>query len=152
MNDLKATLASPVSGAQSAQDRSGVRQGVIDDSPTTACATTFWVDIEDAGLRFPCRADQTVLAAMERLGRRGIPVGCRGGGCGVCKVHVLDGTYLAQKMSHSVINSEAQAAGVVLACRARPTSDLSLSVVGPMARQLHRACVPVVDAFAPSIL
>ena len=43
-----------------------------------------------------CDEEQNVLAAMERLGRKGIPVGCRGGGCGVCRVqvtygHALDG-------------------------------------------------------------
>lgn len=109
-------------------------------------AARFWIDLHDTGDRYACRSDQTVLAAMESLGRRGIPVGCRGGGCGICKVRVTRGHYLAQKMSQGVLNAQEQAAGVVLACRVRPTSDLVLEVVGPMVKALRAAPPTVVNA------
>lgn len=106
----------------------------------------FWIDLHDTGDRYACRSDQTVLAAMESLGRRGIPVGCRGGGCGICKVRVTRGDYLAQKMSQGVLNAQEQAAGVVLACRVRPTSDLALEVVGHMVKALRAASPTAVNA------
>ncbi len=39
---------------------------------------TFNVLITDTGERYRCRSDQTVLAGMENLGRKGIPVGFAG--------------------------------------------------------------------------
>ena len=35
------------------------------------------------GLRFNCASDNSLLKAMELAGKRCIPVGCRGGGCGL---------------------------------------------------------------------
>ena len=44
-----------------------------------------------SGQSFDCEAAQSVLKAMEQNGMRCVPVGCRGGGCGFCKVKVLEG-------------------------------------------------------------
>ena len=51
----------------------------------------YQIVIEDTGEQYPCDERESVLEGMARLGRRGIPVGCRGGGCGVCKVRILSG-------------------------------------------------------------
>ena len=40
------------------------------------------VSIEDNGVSYTCAPTESLLEGMQRLGRRGIPVGCRGGGCG----------------------------------------------------------------------
>jgi ferredoxin len=61
---------------------------------------------------------------MHALGRRDIPVGCRGGGCGVCKIEVVSGTYVIGKMSRVHVSLEDEARGIVLACQVRPRSDL----------------------------
>lgn len=74
---------------------------------------------------------------MEVLGRRGIPVGCRGGGCGVCKVQVVEGAYHTRKMSRACLSEEEEADGVVLACKLFPESDLALQVVGKMVKALQ---------------
>ncbi|THF61863.1 2Fe-2S iron-sulfur cluster binding domain-containing protein [Pseudothauera nasutitermitis] len=100
----------------------------------------FWVCIDGCEQRVVCADDQNVLRAMELLGRRGIPVGCRGGGCGVCKVQVLRGRYRTSRMSRSCVSAEEEAAGVVLACKLFPASDLALRVVGKMGRALERGC------------
>lgn len=94
----------------------------------------FSVLIEDSGERFPCGGEQNLLRAMEVLGRRGIPVGCRGGGCGVCKVQVTGGAYRTRKMSRACLSEAEEASGVVLACKLFPDSDLSLQVVGKMGK------------------
>ena len=86
----------------------------------------------DTGERYRCRSDQTVLAGMETLGRRGIPVGCRQGGCGVCKVEVLSGQFTARPMSQDHVSHEDAQAGRVLACRIYPGSDLNIRVLGKM--------------------
>lgn len=92
------------------------------------------IAIENSGETYACREDTNLLAAMEQLCRKGIPVGCRNGGCGVCKVQVLDGRCERRKMSRAVISADEEASGLVLACRASPRSAMRLRVVGKMVR------------------
>ncbi|MES9853877.1 MAG: 2Fe-2S iron-sulfur cluster binding domain-containing protein [Candidatus Thiodiazotropha sp. L084R] len=98
--------------------------------------------IENSTETYPCSEGQTLLQGMEHLGRRGIPAGCRGGGCGVCRIQVTSGTFLKRKMSRSVISEADESNQIVLACRCTPTSDLSISMVGKMEKSL-RADLPV---------
>ena len=107
----------------------------------------FNVLIEETGEIFRCSPNETLLVGMERLGKKGIPVGCRGGGCGVCKVEITSGTYLKRVMSRDYVSVEDEAAGRVLACRVRPTSDITLKVLGKMAKNVCRT-QPVVSAVA----
>lgn len=90
------------------------------------------ISVLDTGETYHCVEGETVLAGMERLGRRGIPVGCRGGGCGVCKIRVVSGDYCGRKMSRSCISEEEEGAGYVLACRIVPQVDLQVEIVGGM--------------------
>ena len=92
--------------------------------------------IQNTGERFACSDERTLLQAMEALGRKGIPVGCRNGGCGVCKVQVKKGQYAKRKMSRGVVSAEEEASGCVLACKIFPQSDLEVEVVGKMARAI----------------
>ena len=96
------------------------------------------VRIEDTGEIYRCDERQTVLVGMEALGRKGIPVGCRNGGCGVCKVEVTAGSYESRVMSREHVSAEDEACGRVLSCRIRPCSDLSLKVIGRMQRSVCR--------------
>jgi ferredoxin len=97
-------------------------------------ASAFQVTIANTDETFACSADVNLLAAMEQLRRKGIPVGCRNGGCGVCKVHVTQGRYLKKKMSRAVISAEEEALGYVLACKTHPQSPMTVNVVGKMVR------------------
>ena len=101
-------------------------------------ALCFSVAIGNTQERYACRTDQTLLGGMEQLGRKGIPVGCRGGGCGVCKVRIESGRTRCERMSRSHISADEEAAGYVLACRAYPQSDLQLHAVARMARCIER--------------
>lgn len=98
----------------------------------------YQVVIEDTGETYSCDERESILTGMARLGRRGIPVGCRGGGCGVCKVQVVTGTFEAGIMSRAHVTEEEQAAGAVLACRITPHSDLAVQVVGKMKKSVCR--------------
>ena len=96
----------------------------------------YTVIIEETGESFRCSPQESLLVGMERLGKKGIPVGCRNGGCGVCKVQVNKGQYAKRKMSRGVVSAEEEASGCVLACKIFPQSDLELEVVGKMARAI----------------
>lgn len=101
-------------------------------------ATYYNVLIEETGETFRCSSEQTILTGMERLGKKGVPVGCRGGGCGVCKVEIVAGTFEKRVMSRAFVSAEDEAAGRVLACRVRPSSDITLRVMGKMAKNVCR--------------
>ncbi len=105
----------------------------------------FNVEIEETGESFRCSPQESLLAGMERLGRKGIPVGCRGGGCGVCKIEIIAGTYVKRVMSRDYVSLEDEMAGRVLACRVRPGSDIRLRVLGKMSKNLCRPQQPGVN-------
>lgn len=86
-------------------------------------------------------AGERVLVALERaqgfgklkdLPRR-LPVGCRRGGCGICRVRVTSGEYRRDPMSRDHVSAEEEATGLVLACCIYPLSDLSLRLETPVA-------------------
>ena len=86
----------------------------------------FRITVEDGDAPFACPAHERVLLAMERQGLRCLPVGCRGGGCGVCRVHVTSGRYRTGRMSRAHVSTGDEAARFALACQLIPKSDLSL--------------------------
>ncbi|MFD1691906.1 2Fe-2S iron-sulfur cluster-binding protein [Azotobacter chroococcum] len=49
-----------------------------------------------------------------------IPVGCRGGGCGVCKVRVVSGRFDFGAMSCRHVSADERGRGLALACRLFP--------------------------------
>lgn len=101
----------------------------------------FSVTVEDTSERYDCAPDESVLAGMVRLGRRGIPAGCCGGGCGVCKVEIIAGEFEMRAMSRDHVSADDQERGRVLACRIYPRSDLSLRVLGKMHKTVcGRSC------------
>ncbi|MFK3978681.1 2Fe-2S iron-sulfur cluster-binding protein [Shewanella vesiculosa] len=93
--------------------------------------------IENTYESFMCRAGESVLEGMARLGRKGIPIGCCGGGCGVCKVEITRGDYQVKAMSKSHISEQDLQKNRVLACRTFPLCDINLKVVGKCQRQFE---------------
>lgn len=87
----------------------------------------FKVSIPDMGKTFHCRSDEYLYYALRKahiLTRRG----CAGGGCGICKVYIQSGQVVCDKMSSEHVKSADAARGMVLACRAKPISDLVLRI------------------------
>ncbi|MCP5199632.1 MAG: 2Fe-2S iron-sulfur cluster binding domain-containing protein [Gammaproteobacteria bacterium] len=98
----------------------------------------FTITVADTGERFPCAEGQNVLAAMVRLGRRDIPVGCRGGGCGICRVQVLGAArYRTLKMSRAQVSAADEARGIALACKLLPEADLTVKALGLLECRLN---------------
>ena len=90
------------------------------------------VTIIQTGETYMCAIGENLLKGMTLLGRKGIPVGCVNGGCGVCKVQVLQGQYQARPISRSHVSEDDQASHQVLACCIVPQTDLQLRVIGRM--------------------
>ncbi|UCV07066.1 2Fe-2S iron-sulfur cluster-binding protein [Dechloromonas denitrificans] len=108
----------------------------------------FNVVIEETGESFRCSPQESLLVGMERLGKKGIPVGCRGGGCGVCKIEITAGTFQTRVMSREYVSHEDEAAGRLLACRVMPASDIRLRVLGKMSKNVCRTPQPAAAALA----
>ncbi|MOA09742.1 Ferredoxin [Geopseudomonas sagittaria] len=87
---------------------------------------SFHVTEVCSGSHFECDTEQSVLAAMEQQHHHCVPVGCRGGGCGLCLVRVVRGEFDCGRMSARHVPPEIRAQGRVLACRLYPRSDLAI--------------------------
>lgn len=92
---------------------------------------------------FQCREGESVLHALHRTGRKGIPVGCRGGGCGVCTVQVKQGNYNARAMSACHISEQDKAENTVLACCIYPAEDLEIQITGKIRRRFQKKVNPL---------
>ena len=90
----------------------------------------FQVTIENTGETFRCSEEVNVLAAMEHSCCHGIPVGCRNGGCGACKVRITEGRFATRKMNRAVVSAEEEAQGCVLACKTYPQGDIKVHAMG----------------------
>lgn len=88
------------------------------------------VTIHDTGEVFRCADDVHVLAAMELARCHGIPVGCRNGGCGACRVRIISGHFKTRKMNRAVVSAQEEAEGCVLACKTYPLGDIAVQVLG----------------------
>ena len=81
-----------------------------------------------SGAEFLCRDDESIFRAMHKSGRSIFAGGCEGGGCGICKVKILEGDYVKFKnMSRKHVTEEDEAQDIVLACCVKPLSDISLT-------------------------
>lgn len=78
--------------------------------------------------QFEVSKDQSLLAGSERCLPQAIPHGCRGGGCGRCKVRILEGDYLSMRMSKAHVSDSQAYVGYALACRVYPLTDLRIEV------------------------
>ncbi|CAB3752317.1 ferredoxin [Burkholderia sp. MSh2] len=92
--------------------------------------TEFVVTVEDDGERFSCGPDVSLLHGMEKARRESVPVGCRNGGCGICRVRILEGAYRVRKMSRAQVSEADEAERIVLACQVLPLSDIRLKKLG----------------------
>lgn len=107
----------------------------IDHDDADRPTAVYTVTIAGAHGVWACRADQTVIEAMRAAGRDDLAYGCRGGGCGACRVAVKTGHYVSLPMSAAYVSPEQQKAGLVLACRIKPRGDLIL-MPAPMRRTI----------------
>ena len=97
------------------------------------------VCVEQTQEYYQCATTESLLTGMLRLGRKGIPVGCVNGGCGVCKVRVLEGsTVRLGPLSRAHVSADEEAQGVTLACREAPLTAVRLAVLGRFEKPFSR--------------
>jgi ferredoxin len=90
---------------------------------TDPSAFSVICEINGSSHTFPCRADQTVLAAAEAAGVA-LPSSCCAGVCTTCAALITEGSV--QQSDAMGVKAELQAQGYALLCVAFPRSDLKL--------------------------
>lgn len=88
--------------------------------------------------------DETLLSGLYKAGYS-YTVGCKRGGCGICKVDVLDGDFSYNRpIAETVISADERTDGTCLSCRAVPDSDVTIQMrddearlVNPFLRQIN---------------
>lgn len=88
----------------------------------------FRILIEGVEIAFSCKEDETVFAAMLRCRERPISQGCCGGGCGICRMKIVKGSYEQIKpMSKTHIKEQDKAKNRALLCCIQPRSDMIIA-------------------------
>lgn len=101
----------------------------------TLPTSTLRITVAQTGDSFDCAAHESLLTGMLRLGRKGIPAGCVNGGCGVCKVRILEGAVRPLgPISRAHVSQSEEAQGCTLACRVAPLEPVRLEVT-PLLRK-----------------
>jgi len=85
----------------------------------------YMITLDPAGDAVVCRADETVLSAILRS-RATVAFGCRGGGCGACRMRLTAGRVDHGRCSAAVLSEDDKREGSFLSCQARPLSDLTV--------------------------
>ena len=86
------------------------------------------LNFEDDVTRFITARDGETIADAAYRERINIPLDCRDGACGTCRCHVESGGYDPGSYSEDALTAEEAAQGFALACQARPTADMVVSI------------------------
>ncbi|HXJ79686.1 MAG TPA: 2Fe-2S iron-sulfur cluster-binding protein [Candidatus Methylomirabilis sp.] len=81
------------------------------------------ITLSPVGRTVTCGLEETVLGAILRSGAR-VMYGCRGGGCGTCKMRLIAGRVDHGRCSAAVLPGDDRDCGWFLSCQARALSDL----------------------------
>ena len=97
------------------------------------------VCVAQTGESYPCATTESLLRGMLKLGRKGIPAGCVNGGCGVCKVRIVEGTVTSLgPVSRAHVSVEEERCGITLACRVAPATSVRLQVIGKLEKPFSK--------------
>ena len=86
------------------------------------------VTILPDGVRVTVGDDETLLRALSRAGLR-YRVGCRRGGCGICKVQLKLGEVRYERpVADTVLTDDERVEGICLSCRAVPLTNIVIEL------------------------
>jgi len=94
-----------------------------DAPPPSRTLRLYALGLKKRGSTIEMTADQTLLEAAEEAGQD-LAFECRSGVCGQCKVKLLRGKVTMA--AEDALTSADRAAGVILACQARPKEDVDI--------------------------
>lgn len=90
--------------------------------------TVFQVRIDNLDRTVSIDGAQLLLSALLERGVR-FAYSCQAGNCGACKCQLVAGEVDCLPHSDGVLSDAESARGLILACRARPRSDLVIRTI-----------------------
>jgi ferredoxin len=100
---------------------------------------SYIVRVQSSDRSFHAKAGMSVLVAMTPSHGENITAGCFSGGCGVCKIQVIEGECSSGVMSKAHVSDDDLENGYYLACKVYPESDLVIRVLNKVPpKQSHR--------------
>lgn len=86
------------------------------------------VTVMPDGFTVSAGPEDTLLRALAKAGLR-YRVGCKRGGCGICKVQLLAGEVRYERpIADSVLSDDERVEGVCLSCRAVPLTNIVIEL------------------------
>jgi ferredoxin len=86
------------------------------------------VTILPDGVRVTAAEAETLLRALARAGLR-YRVGCKRGGCGICKVQLVLGEVTYERpIAANVLTDDERVEGICLSCRAVPLTNIVIEL------------------------
>jgi ferredoxin len=86
------------------------------------------VTILPDGVHVTADEDETLLRALAKAGLR-YRVGCKRGGCGICKVQLKLGEVSYERpIAESVLSDDERVEGICLSCRAVPLTNIIIEL------------------------
>ena len=87
----------------------------------------YRITLSPSGDTVACAVEETVLAAILGAGAS-VVFGCRGGGCGTCKMRLITGRVDHGRCSAAVLPGEERETGWFLSYQARALTDLTVEL------------------------
>ena len=88
------------------------------------------ITLRPLGVTVEARPGETVLEALLR-NRLRVFHGCTRGGCGACRLRLVDGVVMFGRYSKGALNDEERASGLFLSCICVPEGDVVISLLEP---------------------
>ena len=84
--------------------------------------------VQPDGIEVELREGETILEGLYRNGYA-YRVGCRRGGCAICKVDLVNGQVEYNRtVAQAVLTDDERATGTCLSCRAVPVGDVTVAL------------------------
>ena len=117
---------------------------------------SYQVTVQPSGRQFAAEPDESLLDAALRQGLT-LPHGCRDGACGACKGQLLAGSVDMGRVEFQGLKPEEKAAGLILYCCAKATSDLvveckQLGVAGDFPVKTLPGRIEKFERLAPDVI
>lgn len=95
------------------------------------------IRVQPGGETVAAREGETILEGLYRAGYA-YRTGCRRGGCGICKVDLLDGEVSYNRtIAETVLTTQERAEGTCLSCRAVPSGEITIALREETLRQTN---------------
>ena len=86
------------------------------------------ITVAPQGITVDLNEGETILEGLVRHGYA-YRIGCRRGGCAICKVDLLEGAVSYNRpVADTVLTDDERSAGACLSCRAVPETDITIAL------------------------